>query len=194
MSLSISHRLILDSYFAALPVALWPPELNAEINSLGFEEHLPADKLLSGAVARLLLAGVQSELPDWEIRNPGIPESLDEMTGERIPSKPSEFVGMARDAIREKAINGEYFAPQHILTINVATGAYGYSWPESYYVTKVDYCGRYTVTVSLDIEDDADYIDTAIAHFPSNLDLRKSVEDVLIERWRTWLEAGADRW
>lgn len=194
MSLSSSHRLILDSYFDALPATQWPAELNAAIKSLGFEEDFRSDELLSGAVARLLLASVQDELPDWEIRKPGIPEALDELNGERIPATPSRFVGMARDAIREQSINREYFAPQHILTINVATGAFGYSWPESYYVTKVDYRNRYVVTVSLDIGDDAVYIDMAIGHFPGDVDLRESIESFLIDRWKGDRESGADRW
>ncbi len=89
---------------------------------------------LDVAVARLLLGGIQDELPAWST------------FGER------GFV-TARPPFPRRLDGTPLFEPELALSINWASSGPGFDWPEAYYVTHVRELGIHVVTASRDSED-----------------------------------------
>jgi hypothetical protein len=123
------------------PVEDWD-EAEAGIAPLGsVDDH----NVLENAVARIALAPVQNELPQWAVY-----DGDQTILGRTIREFPD------RDAMSR---------PLLLFGINWATSGPGFSWPQDYYVTWIPHYDRYIVTASSDSDDVNGFEDITIGFF-----------------------------
>ena len=122
------------------------------------------------AVAAIMLERVQGRLPQWGAVKDG----------------KTILARGYRDKAAERVIE---ITPRHLLTINWADSAPGYSWPESYYVTFVPLYDVFMVTGSVDCTDVYGVTDFALGHFQSDEDVVEASGNIILSEWSmltTW--------
>ena len=128
----------------------------------------------ANAVARLLLARIQSRLPQWMTRKEG-----------KLVS--------ARQHRKAKSRQVDPL-PQFLFEINWANSGPGFSWPEAYHVTYVPGFQRFVVTASQDSPDAYGYADLAIGWFAEGADVIQGSKRVILEWWEQSRRTDHEGW
>jgi hypothetical protein len=138
------------------------------------------DPAYLAAVAQIALRTVWKALPNFA--------AWSEETGVLL-ARPSELP--YPDGSRKL-----HLMPQHLLTINWANSAPGYSWPEAYYACRLPLYERYIVTVSADCpEAFGGQTDKALGSFPVSANFHESVKAIISLDWEErFLEYEQRRW
>lgn len=123
----------------------------------------PSTNGMANAVARLLLARIQSRLPQWIARKKG-------------------KIVLGRQHRRAKTRQVDPL-PQFLFQINWANSGPGFSWPEAYHVTYVPGFQKFVVTASQDSPDAYGYADLAIGWFAEETDVIQGSKRVILEWW-----------
>ena len=121
---------------------------------------------LANAVARICLASVQDNLPQWAAVKDG-------------------EVTLARNVRDSSELPERILVPRHLFTLNWANSAPGISWPEAYYVTQLPGWDVHIVTASQDSDEIYGYEDFAIGWLDAKQDAVEGAKDVLIRYWRS---------
>jgi len=144
------------------PVEDWD-EAEGGIAPLGsVDDH----NVLENAVARIALAPVQNELPQWAAYD-------DDQT-------------ILARTIREFPDRDATSRPLLLFGINWATSGPGFSWPEDYYVTWIPHYDRYIVTASADSSDVHGFEDVAIGFFQGRTDKgadHEAIKEIITGYW-----------
>jgi hypothetical protein len=158
------------------PVEDWD-EAAAGIAPLGsVDDH----NVLENAVARIALAPVQNELPQWAAYH-----GDQTLLGRTIREFPD------RDATSR---------PLLLFGINWATSGPGCSWPQDYYVTWIPHYDRYIVTASSDSDDVNGFEDITIGFFQARADKgadHEAIKEIITGFWSETSEvqmAWEDYW
>ena len=122
--------------------------------------------VLENAVARIALAPIQEQLPQWAAYD-------------------SSQIILAR-TIRDCPERDATSRPLLLFGINWATSGPGFSWPEDYYVTWIPYYDRYIVTASSDSKDVHGYEDIALGFFKGSSEKQEdseTIKSIIIGYW-----------
>jgi hypothetical protein len=84
--------------------------------------------------------------------------------------------------------------PRHLLTINWADSAPGFSWPEAYHATFIPGFNRYVVTASRDSPEPYECCDHAIGWFDGNTDWKESAKTIVSAWWETHQACDIGPW
>ena len=144
------------------PVEGWD-EVTRGIAPLG---PIDEDNVLENTVARIVLAPVQHELPQWAAFD-------------------SDRTILAR-TIREFPDRDATSRPLLLFGINWATSGPGCSWPQDYYVTWIPHYDRYIVTASSDSDAVNGFEDIAIGFFEGASgkgDDREAIKSIITGFW-----------
>ncbi len=133
------------------------------------------DSAYANAVARILLEEIQETLPQWG----------------RVSS--AQGVELSREHY-ECACSRILPVPELVCTINWANSGPGFSWPESYHVTRLPYYDRFVVTLSVDCEEVYSYTDLALGHFSEDTPIFEGVKEVVIAHWTKQRSDTQERW
>jgi hypothetical protein len=176
-----SEHLILSSWLRAHPnearESLGAAFTSAEATySLTWEAEEVAKKFVSGysedrcldaAVATILLRSIERSLPNWGAWSPE--------TG----------VISARKRRPRKDYRRLHLVPRQLFTINWASSAPGFSWPNRYNLTWVPLYKRYVVTVSADSPEGlCGYTDLALGSFPARRNVEDCVNEIVVGDWQ----------
>jgi hypothetical protein len=136
------------------------------------------DSWVEAAVATILLRSIEHRLPNWGTWSP---ETGVMLARKRRPRKDSRRL---------------HLVPQRLFTINWATSAPGYSWPQQYNLTWVPLYERYVVTVSADSPEGlCGYPDLALGSFGAAGDLEDCVHQIIVSNWRAQVsEWDQEQW
>jgi len=172
----VEHAIL--SRFLRLPNLLpdWAKEIDLEEFPVGdWDETVqgiaplgPIDdhNVLENATARIAVAPVQHELPQWAAYN-------------------NDLTILAR-TIREFPERDATSHPLLLFGINWATSGPGFSWPQDYHVTWIPHYDRYIVTASSDSSDVNGYEDIAIGSFegtPGKGEDHEMIKSIIIDFW-----------
>ena len=130
--------------------------------------------ILENAVARICLASIANDLPQWAVVRNGV-------------------IDRTRTPTRAK-LHARSVHPVHLLTINWGDSGPGFSWPEAYHVTSLPGYDVSVVTASADSPDTHGYADRAIGWFPGSARTVDKARQVLVSYWVSQRECGQDRW
>jgi hypothetical protein len=122
--------------------------------------------VLENAVARIALAPIQGQLPQWAAYD-------------------SNHTIFAR-TVREFPERDATSHPLLLFGINWATSGPGFSWPEDYYVTWIPHYDRYVVTASSDSKDVHGFEDIALGFFQGGAgegNDRERIESIITGYW-----------
>jgi hypothetical protein len=177
------ENVIIAEWFSVDPVtnAVDLPSISDALETLGFVGKASAYSEEDAAVGAIVLERVQKILPQWSaVRQ--------EENGETSFVRGREI--KARHARRIVEL-----VPQHLMTINWADNAPGFSWPVAYYVTWVPIYNRYVVTQSADCPDVCGYCDFAIGHFQATDNFVSVAGEIIRDDWY-WLhnQYSQSRW
>lgn len=128
---------------------------------------------IENAVARLVLEGVESRLPNFTVMN-----------------TETRFVQTSRPAPSKRALTRSVVSlPTFLFEINWATSGPGFDWRESYHVSFVAEYGVHIVTASQDSPDALGFCDLSIGYFDKSDDPTSHALAV-VRDW--WLSKVAD--
>ncbi len=130
-------------------------------------------KPLQDAVARLVLSGIQEQLPQWAVGGED---------GWLVGRRP-----------RRAARRVEETLTVRLFSINWATSGFACDWPEVYHAARVPWFDRWVVTLSTDTSDGYGTTDLAIGHFADGEPWEDAVRRILVAWWREGAEAGGER-
>jgi hypothetical protein len=122
--------------------------------------------VLENAVARIALAPIQEQLPQWAAYD----------SQQVIPAR----------TIRQCPERDATSRPLLLFGINWATSGPGFSWPEEYHVTWIPHYDRYIVTASSDSKDVHGFEDIALGFFrgsPVKGGDRKTIKSIITGYW-----------
>ena len=139
-------------------------------------EEVHRHERTGAAVAQILLERIQDRLPQWAA------------VGDRIY--------LARPVLDRRARRKVELWPRHLLTINWADTAPGYSWPVAYKATYVPGFNRTAVTASADCTElFGGVCDVAIGAFGPETSILQGSRDIIVSDW-SWQRAEWDqrRW
>ena len=169
------EKVILSDFFE-LP---YSEELaDVEIDSVDpggicLDPDLDHNTAVRNAVARMVLGGIQSRLPQTGVARP-----------DGVVLTRAHFDKVPRDVL---------MLPQFLFMINWADTAPGISWPESYYLTYLPGFDRYVVTASFDSPDMYGVTDLAIGSFTSEGEWIEGLEQVILRWWGHQLDFDQPR-
>jgi len=130
---------------------------------------------IPNAVARICLASIQDELPQWGVYD-------------------GETVKFGRTLVPISKLPARELKPQLLFEINWTDSGPGFSWPEQYRVTAVPYFKVQVVTASDDSPDALGYCDFAIGWFNDSDGLLQGAERVICDYWSNRAEEGGEPW
>ena len=172
------HRII-SSWLKVEPRDEIPNDLTLEkaLENLGLDQEVwDVHSTTDFAVAAILLESVQGSLPQWACVREG-------------------NVTLGRNYRERAVVRTVELTPRHLLTINWADSAPGYSWPEDYRVTYVPLYDTYVVTGSMDSADVFGVTDFALGHFPSQEDVLQASAAIVQGEWLNLFQnCGQSRW
>lgn len=183
----VEHAILCDYFGIPRPVALAGLSIDSCSDDDETEQPLgpilvePAehgvfsDLGLDNAVARIVLVGVQDQLPHW------------------IAFGRGGQVVRGRDPWRRKA-TGVALLPRFLFEINWGDSAPGISWPERYHYCAIPGYDRSVVTVSVDSPESHGYTDFAIDWFPDAEPWRVACRRIVTGWWRRTLEWEQEPW
>ncbi len=137
-----------------------------------------SDLALDNAVARICLSGIQEALPQWAA----------------CDSKTGKLVTLARDIKSPLELPPRILLTKHLVTINWADSAPGYSWPEAYYATELPYFDVVVVTASADSPDAVGYCDIAIGWFNRSAKREHELAERIKGYWSHRAACGQRAW
>jgi hypothetical protein len=135
-------------------------------------------RALGNAAARIALATIQHQLPQWGSFTPG------------------QGISYAR-TLRRFPVRKVNSQPLFLFSINWADSGPGFSWPESYHVTWIPYYDRFLVTASSDSKDLFDFEDLELGSFAGSsepgVDLRE-IRDIITGFWQEHQSNDFEAW
>ena len=94
-------------------------------------------------------------------------------------------MGLSRPFLDRRAYRKVELWPRHLLTINWADSAPGYSWPVAYKATYVPGFDRTVVTASADCTElFGGVCDVALGAFGPETSIRQGSRDIIVSDWR----------
>ncbi len=169
---------IISSWLKIEPKADLPEDLTLEtaLENLGLNQEVSVHSTTDFAVASILLERVQGALPQWaSVSDSGV-----------------KLGRHYRDRAAERTVE---LTPRHLLTINWADSAPGFSWPEEYRVTYVPLYNVHVVTGSVDSTDLYNVTDFALGHFASKNNALQASAAIVQSEWRNLFQCyDQQRW
>jgi hypothetical protein len=169
---------IISSWLDVEPKADLPEDLTLEtaLKNLGLDQEVSVHSTTDFAVASIVLERIQGSLPQWA-------------------SVSDTSVTLGRNYRDRAAVRTVELTPRHLLTINWADSAPGFSWPEEYRVTYVPLYDVHVVTGSVDSTDLYNVTDFALGHFASKEDVLRASAEIVQSEWRDLFESyDQSRW